>query len=237
MRSSVLVVLCLVAAALSVACSSTALDQWTPASGVAKPAMAPAAEGLYADAEQARQRVREDSGAAANRKIIRTAGMTLGVRDLDEAGNAIVALAESSGGFVLSSSRTHYAIKVPVRGFESALTALGELGEVNHKSLSGKDVTAEYVDLEVRLKNAREARDAYGALLRKATGVDEMLKVEQALRETQERIELLEGRRKFLDEHLALSQVNVNLKEKRTRGPLMLLWDGVTWLFGKLLWL
>ena len=61
--------------------------------------------------------------------------------------------------------------------------------------------------------------------------------IEQALRETQERIELLQGRKQFLDEHLALSQIDVHLKETRTRGPLMLLWDGAKWLFGKLLWL
>ncbi len=180
----------------------------------------------------------EQAGALepqADRKIIRSANVRLDVDDADDVGREIVRIANESGGFVLSSSRLRYEIKVPASGLDPALAAVEGLGEVTHRGLSGQDVTAEYVDLEVRLKNAHAARDAYEALLRKATTVEEMLKVEAALHEVQERIELLVGRRKYLDEHLALSDIDISLREVENPGPLRMAWNALSWL-GGLLW-
>ena len=193
----------------------------------------------------AREAVRADGDSGApmpraelsQRKIIRSANLALTVEDMDTTGGTIETIASSSGGFVLSSSRTRYQIKVPATGLDAALKDLEGLGEVTHRNLSGQDVTAEYVDLDVRLKNAHAARESYEALLRKAATVEEMLKVETALHEVQERIELLEGRRKFLDEHLALSDIDIHLREQRTRGPLQVIWDVVVWPIKKLWWL
>ncbi len=185
----------------------------------------------------------DDSGAPmptaaqAERKIIRSADVGLIVEDLADAGRTIERIARDSGGFVLSASETRYQIKIPSTGLDAALETVATLGEVTRRSLSGKDVTSEYVDLEVRLKNAHAARESYEALLRKASTVEEMLKVEKALHEVQERIELLAGRRKFLDEHLALSDISISLRERQTRGPLQVLWNIITWPIEKLWWL
>lgn len=181
--------------------------------------------------------IRNDSGASAAsaRKVIRSADLRLLVDDADEAGRAIRDLAESSGGFVLSSSRLRYQIKVPATGLDSVVDRIETLGEVDRRSFRGEDVTAEYVDLEVRLANAHAARRSYEALLGQAKTVAEVLEVEKALHEVQERIELLEGRRKFLDEHLALSDVDVSLREVEAPGPLQLVWKAIAWT-ADLLW-
>ena len=178
---------------------------------------------------------RSDGAASAARKVIRSADLRLDVDDADATGREIVRVANESGGFVLSSSRLRYQIKVPAGGLDSAVERIESMGELTHRAFHGEDVTAEYVDLEVRLKNAHAAREAYEALLKKAATVEEMLKVEQALHEVQERIELLAGRRKYLDDHLALSDIDVSLREVETPGPLRVLWNGVAW-FAKLLW-
>ncbi len=213
----------------SVGTSSPTAKRMRPAASVAPDGSASG----FADVPDAE---RADS-AMSGRMVIRNAGLSLAVDDIDAAGDAVVALAASSGGFVLSSSRTSYTIKVPSTGFEPVLEELTALGEVTRKSLSGEDVTSEYLDLEVRLKNAHAARDAYEALLKRATSVEEILKVEQALNATQERIELLEGRRKYLDENLALSTIRVSLRERKRPGPLKMLFDGTRWLVMKLIWL
>lgn len=189
-------------------------------------AMSAAYEGVVAD----------DAGAQyAERKIIRSADLTLEVDDADAAGREITRIATESGGFILSSSRTRYRLKVPATGLDSAVEFVETLGEVTHKRLTGEDVTAEYVDLEVRLANAHAAREAYEKLLAQATTVQDVLEIEKALSEVQERIELLQGRRKFLDEHLALSSLDVTLREVETPGPLKLVWQGVAWI-ADLLW-
>jgi hypothetical protein len=212
------------------------------ADGASHDAFGEASYGLMAK-EAPRRRISNDAGAPqpeaieATRKVIRSANLALTVEDIDATGARIETLANESGGFVLSASRGNYHIKVPASGLDAALAALEGLGTVTNRSLSGNDVTAEYVDLEVRIKNAHAARESYEALLRKAATVEEMLKIEQALHEVQERIELIEGRRKFLDEHLALSDIHINLREERTRGPLQVIWDVVVWPIKKLWWL
>jgi len=219
----------LVACALTTAgCESMSWEAGAPTATHAMAAPQAAAAGFVAEVPAAEQ---------LERKIVRSADVSLQVDDLDEAGREIAQLADASGGFVLSSSRTRYQIKVPARGLDAALEQIEALGEVTGRSLYGEDVTAEYVDLDVRLRNAHAARESYEALLRKAQTVEEILKVEQALRETQERIELLEGRRKYLDQHLALSDVTISLAERRRPGPLQVLWDVVRWPFEKLWWL
>ncbi len=224
----------LVALALGTAgCATASESMGPPARSV--PVKASLAAGLAAGSYAQLEQVRADS-AFDGRKIIRSADVALDVDDLDEAGRAVARIAEESGGFVLSSSRNRFNLKVPANGLDDALGRVEALGEVTSRSLSGQDVTAEYLDIEVRLKNAHAARDAYAALMAKATSVEEILKVEQALRETQERIELLEGRRKFLDEHLQLSDLGVSLRETRSPGPLQAVWNGVAWIFGKLWW-
>jgi hypothetical protein len=225
-------ILALVLAISLSACTSSA--DW----GTQRDAMPSASVGFVA-----RKSMRADSGAPlpeaiqSQRKIIRSADLSLTVEDVVATGRTIEEIARTSGGFVLSSSAARYQIKVPAAGLDDALEELEGLGEVTHRNLSGEDVTAEYVDLEVRLANAHAARDSYEALLRKAATVEEMLKVEKALHEVQERIELLEGRRRFLDEHLALSDIDIHLRERRTRGPLQVIWDVFKWPFQKLWWL
>ena len=174
--------------------------------------------------------------SALDRRVMRSADLRLDVDDVDAAGNEVVRLTAAAGGFVLSSSRTWYQVKVPAQALDASLATFEQLGDVTHRALTGEDVTAEYVDLEVRLKNAHAARDSYAQLLQKAENVEEVLQVEQALREVQERIELLEGRRKFLDEHLALSDVTITLRERRTPGPLQILWNAIVWPLEKLWW-
>jgi len=220
----------------------------TGSTGCATSAAAPAARakaGMVAvRADRAAERAGGTVDAAgplpevpSDRKVIRSADLRLAVDDFDEAGRAIVALAERSGGFVLSASEKSYQVKVPARAFDDALEALAALGEVEHRRIYGQDVTAEYLDLEARLRTAEKARAAYLELLSRAATVEEMLKVEQALAGVQERIETLLGRKKYLDEHLALSTLTVTLVEHHSPGPLKLLWDGASWLVTKLWWI
>jgi hypothetical protein len=222
-----LIALTLVAATLTACASSGAY----PASVVSHDRPSEAARaGFTAGVFEAPQ-------AEPSRKVMRSANLSLEVDDIDASGREIVRLTTEAGGFVLSSSRNRYHVKVPASGLDSSLAQFEGLGEVTHRALTGEDVTAEYMDLGVRLKNAHAARDSYELLLKKAVNVEEMLKVEQALNEVQERIELLEGRRRFLDEHLALSDVTIGLSEHRQAGPLQVLWNVISWPFKKLWWL
>jgi hypothetical protein len=75
-----------------------------------------------------------------------------------------------------------------------AIKEISELGKVQGKSLSGQDVTEEYLDFQIRLENAEKSRERYLELLAKAENVEAALKVEKELERLNGTIDLLKGK-------------------------------------------
>lgn len=97
-------------------------------------------------------------------------------------------VATENGGCVLSSQAWQYGtgksatlvIAVLAENFETAMRRLRDLAvEVQRETSSGQDVTAEYVDLEARLRNLEATRDRIRAFLDEAQTVDEALRVNE----------------------------------------------------------
>lgn len=146
------------------------------------------------------------------RKIIRTAQVTIETGGVEETCNRIEMLAVSFGGYVQQSSIRRQKgqtdseeqlsgsvqIAVPSEMFDQILTQLPDLGKVLHKNVNGQDVTEEYVDLEARLKNWRSQEDQLNLIMTKARNVEEILAVQNELGRVREEIERLTGRLQYL---------------------------------------
>ena len=148
------------------------------------------------------------------RKIIRTAQITIETGSVEETCNRIEMLATSFGGYVQQSSIRRNTdvdgsdskeqlsgsvqIAVPSEMFDQILTQLPDLGKVLHKNVSGQDVTEEYVDLEARLKNWRSQEEQLNLIMTKARNVEEILAVQNELGRVREEIERLTGRLQYL---------------------------------------
>lgn len=102
---------------------------------------------------------------------------------------------------------------MPAERFETTLNQLEALAvRVLSRSVSGSDVTEEFVDLEARLRNLEATRDRLLDMLNKATRVQDALDVNLALSDVQGQIEQIQGRMRFLSESAAMSTINVSLK-------------------------
>jgi hypothetical protein len=130
-------------------------------------------------------------------------------------------IAQTYDGYVQSSSTAGtklrsggLLIRVPAADFERALTALRGLGRVERQSVQGRDVSAEFVDLNARLRNARAEEDVLLKLLAKAPSVEASLRVQNQLSNTELQIEELEGQIRFLQRRAALSTIDVELSER-----------------------
>jgi hypothetical protein len=73
-------------------------------------------------------------------------------------------------------------------------------------------VTEQYLDVSLRLKNAREVRDRIAALLASAKTVEDSLKVERELERLSSEIERMEGRLKFLRDRAAYSTITISFQ-------------------------
>ncbi|WP_239308454.1 DUF4349 domain-containing protein [Frankia sp. Cj3] len=167
--------------------------------------------------------------AGAEVRIVRTGSVALWVRPggVDAAVTAIETAAKGLGGYLsaLDSSgsasatdsggeRANVTLRVPSGSFEPLRDQVGKIGEVRASTVSTRDVTGQYVDLQSRLKALRSSQDSYLALLAKAGTIGEVLAVRQQIDNVQLRIEQLEGQRQVLADSSDLATLTVGISER-----------------------
>ena len=164
----------------------------------------------------------------AERKIIRDAALTLEVEEPVKAAERITSIADSRGGYVVSSESRHVSsggrkgksyevftvqFRVPAAQFEAALKDVrATAGEVTAEKVSGKDVTEEYIDLEARLRTQRALEAQLLDIMKTAREVSDAISVQRELATVRTEIERVEGRRRFLESQSSLSTINVTLQ-------------------------
>jgi len=175
------------------------------------------------------------------RMVIRTGAIHVVVDDVDSASDTVETRVEGMGGHVTdgvrSEKRVHLTVRVPSERLEAFLDDVAALGEEESRSISGRDVTEQYADVEAELENLVALRDRLRKLLDRAEKVEEILDVERELTRVQTRIDALSGRKERMEKDVALSSVSVELEqapEPRILGPLGLIYEGVKWVAVKL---
>lgn len=171
-----------------------------------------------------------EQGQPTERLVIKSAELSLEVADARTAEADVRGLVAKLGGYVVrvqtSGSDEHMSstitFRVPAARFDEALSGVQGLAKkVFSRTVSGDDVTEEFVDLESRLKNLEATRDRLQAFLDKAANVDEALKVNQSLSDIQGQIEQIKGRQQFLKQSAALSTITVSLSPVPPPAPIV----------------
>lgn len=170
-----------------------------------------------------------------DKKILFSATLSLSVSRPDSAVSRIAGTAARYKGYIQETGTYRSVIRVPAASLNPALADLSDIGKVRSKSVTGQDVTSEYLDHQIRLDNAQKARERYLELLARAENVEAALKVEKELERLNETIDLLKGHINRIDHLNEYSTITVYLKEKKKPGVLgyvgMGLYYSVKWLF------
>ncbi|HEX6274984.1 MAG TPA: DUF4349 domain-containing protein [Polyangiaceae bacterium] len=152
--------------------------------------------------------------AAREPLLVYTATVTLAVFGAREAIGAVEELARASGGYLVNRSDDSVTIRVPTPAFRGALGGLSRLGDELHREVNVRDVTEQFADLEIRLRNAEAVRDRLEALLAKAGKIEDALAVERELERVTQSIEQLKGKLRLLSELVAFSTITVNFRAR-----------------------
>jgi hypothetical protein len=158
-------------------------------------------------------------------KIIRMGDISLTLpRDgLETAVDEVTAIADEKNGFVFSSSVGERAgslvLRVPAEQFDATVTSLRALGTVKDVTISSQDVTADFIDLNARLKIARGRRHVLQGLYSQATTIEQTVRVLNALNDTQTRIEQMQGELNVIDNQTSQSTIRVSLREEGLPDP------------------
>jgi Domain of unknown function (DUF4349) len=184
--------------------------------GVPGPVLTPSG-----DAQRGAPRSGDQPKAADLSKIVRDGTISLSVPDGSFGTKVarVVAIAHANGGFVLSSQTEGsttgtLTIRVPAAHFDDAIGQVGALGTVESSSVTGKDVTNEFVDYRAHLQNLAGRRTVLRSLLARTTTIGESLTVENELQDVQLQIDQIQGQLRFLNDQVAESTLTVDLREQ-----------------------
>ncbi len=158
----------------------------------------------------------DDKTPDHGRQIIYVAGIQVSVYDLDSAMATVESLPDRFGGWVHMRNQSQVVLRLPADRLKPAMSELATLGVVEARTLQAQDVTAEYVDLESRIKVLRETQTQLLELLAESKTVEEALHVRKALDEVTMELEVALGRMRQLSDLIAYSTLTVTLVE---RGP------------------
>jgi hypothetical protein len=165
-------------------------------------------------------------------RVQRSARIALQVPNgrFDGALNEVIAVVEAAGGYISGQDAQaadqgqplrsgQVTFQVPADKFESIVGAVRRKGTARSVSISGTDVSQQYVDLQARLRNAEAQRDAMLALMQQARTVNDTIQVENQLGQVTGQIEQLKGQIAFLDHSTTYATVAVTIQEDAVAAP------------------
>lgn len=167
---------------------------------------------------------------AGEEKIIKNASLSLLVANVDVAAKEVNAIRTRLGGQIGNSNFREYGggsrsgditIWVPSARFDEAMAELKKLAlRVNNESVNVSDVSAQFVDLEARLKTLRATEAQYLAILERSGKLSDVLDVTRELTNTRTQIEQIEGQREYLSRQVALSSIHITLTQEASPADL-----------------
>lgn len=236
-----------IASLIIVACAPQALqsrdlysyDSVPGTGGGEAPMEAPAAvepEMGIVDVDQSATNASGIPAAQTERIVIKNADLAIVVKDVEGRMRNIQVMAEQMGGFVVSSNlyesyTSNYVevpegqvvIRVPSDRLEEAMDNIKkDVVEVQSETVSGQDVTAEYVDLQSRLKSLEAAEAQLEEIMKTATETEDVVNIFNQLVSYREQIEVVKGQIKYYDEAASLSAVSVRIIAEETVQPVVI---------------
>lgn len=146
--------------------------------------------------------------------LIYRATINLAVFEARKSIDEVETLAKSLGGYLVQRNDSSITIRVPAGAFDNALETVAKVGDELHRNVQVQDVTAEFRDLQIRLKNLQAVRVRLAALLDRAKTVEEALRVERELERVAGNIESIKGKLKLFSELVAFSTITVNFQAR-----------------------
>jgi hypothetical protein len=155
--------------------------------------------------------------------IIRTASLTVQVKDVPKALEEARTTAEDAGGYVgqETTSRdsdgqehTRVVLRVPTAKYDEVLAGLQGTGRLIDRTAKAVDVTDQVVDVASRIKSQRASVDRIRTLMDRATKLSDVVTLEGELSSRQADLEALLARQASLKDRTSLATITLSLTEK-----------------------
>ncbi|MFI7011189.1 DUF4349 domain-containing protein [Streptomyces sp. NPDC050145] len=196
---------------------------------------AAAADAKSGGGSAARDGAAAPSGESAARRspkltgvhIIRTAHLSVRVKDVPQALERARSLAEEAGGIVGSETtdrdghgreRTLVTLRVPQESYADVLERLSGSGKLLERNVTAKDVTDQVVDVDSRIKSQRASVARVRELMDRATKLSDVVTLEGELSNRQAELESLLAQQASLKDRTTLATITLRLTESAPAG-------------------
>ena len=168
------------------------------------------------------------------RLVVQTAELTIVVQDVKTRVSQLEQMANTIGGYVVSVNigqtyapdgtqvpDAQIVFRVPSGQLNTALDQVKKGAvDVQDETLTGQDITSQYVDLQSRLIADQAAADQLTKIMQNATKTQDVLAVYQQLQQVDSDIEVLKGQIQYDQEAAQLSAITVHVVAEETIKPI-----------------
>lgn len=147
--------------------------------------------------------------------LVYEAELGLAVYKVDEIEQKALDIGQALGGYLVSQDEHRLVMRVPAAKFDQAMKELKAVGELLGQRIHGEDVTSEFRDLNIRLRNAEQVRDRLAELLARANDAAAALAVEKELDRVTEELERIKGELHAIEERIAFSKITLLFQVKK----------------------
>ncbi|MGW0767319.1 DUF4349 domain-containing protein [Streptomyces sp. NPDC002676] len=158
--------------------------------------------------------------------IIRTASLTIQVKDVPKALDEARTTAESAGGYVGDETtdrdaegheHTRVVLRVPTEKYDTVLTGLQGTGKLVERTAKAVDVTDQVVDVDSRVKSQRASVARIRALMARADKLSDVVSLEGELSSREADLESLLAQQASLKDRTSLATITLSLSETPVR--------------------
>ncbi|ADU31551.1 DUF4349 domain-containing protein [Evansella cellulosilytica] len=186
-------------------------------------------EGRAFDEQSVETSIDVVDSVTTERMVIYTGDISVEVESYEAIQQKTQEFVQKVGGYIVESTLYHsereqafgtLTVRIPQNYFHPFMDELAsESTKVLDRSISGNDVTEEYVDLESRLRSKRTVEERLLSFLEGAENTEDLLKISNDLAKVQEEIEQVTGRMNFLENHVDYSTVHIHISERQISVP------------------
>lgn len=162
------------------------------------------------------------------RKLIKTGSVSFETDDLSATRKYIEQAVEKYNGYISTDNQykshnnitSNLTVRIPSKKFDAFLSDISsKVDKFDSKDISVKDITEQFLDIQVRLKVKKALEERYKDLLKKTNSVKEILEVEKELTIVRADIESMEGRLKYLQNQVSFSTLNIRFYKVEISQP------------------
>lgn len=171
----------------------------------------------------------QDTTDLTKAKVVSTGTVSLSSKDPDQAMRTVYQIVDEHGGQVGDERAetspdgdvewARLVVRVPVDEFDDALADLKQVGRLGNSTRKSAVVTAEYVDLQSRVRAHERSLKRVELLYSRAQSIRDIMSIESEVATRQAALDSLKGQLRVLDDQTTLSTITVHVSQLRGAKP------------------